>query len=189
MAYNRKPDENGLTTDKQRRFVEEYLIDKNATQAAIRAKYSKRTAQRMGSENLSKPPIKAAIEAGLEKLRYKADVSARRVLEELKCLSYADPGQLFDELKAGSLIPPYKLPEALRRAISGIDVVEKTTKRGVKTVTYKYKFWDKNKALDMINRHVGLYELDNEQRQPVILQAPVVEKGGGKPAIEDHSQK
>lgn len=48
-------------TDKQASFVSEYLIDLNATQAAIRAKYSEKTAQQVGSENLSKPVIQEAI--------------------------------------------------------------------------------------------------------------------------------
>ena len=50
-------------TDKQKRFCDEYLIDLNATQAAIRAGYSKKTANRIATENLSKPVIKAFIEA------------------------------------------------------------------------------------------------------------------------------
>lgn len=49
-------------TEKQRRFCDEYLIDLNATQAAIRAGYSKKTANRIGPENLSKPVIKEYIE-------------------------------------------------------------------------------------------------------------------------------
>ena len=48
-------------TPKQQRFVEEYLIDLNATQAAIRAGYSKHTAHSIGHENLSKPEIVAAL--------------------------------------------------------------------------------------------------------------------------------
>lgn len=50
-------------TEKQKRFCDEYLIDLNATQAAIRAGYSKKTANRTGPENLSKPVIKAYIDA------------------------------------------------------------------------------------------------------------------------------
>ena len=53
-------------TTKQRCFVDEYLIDLNATQAAIRAGYSEKTAQRIGSENLSKPLVKKAIQAAIE---------------------------------------------------------------------------------------------------------------------------
>ena len=52
----------GKLTDKQKRFVEEYLVDLNATQAAIRAGYSEKTAYSIGVENLRKPEIKKAIE-------------------------------------------------------------------------------------------------------------------------------
>lgn len=60
----RKPSTDKLT-DKQKRFVDEYLIDLNATQAAIRAGYSAKTAGAIGEENLKKPEIKAAIDAAM----------------------------------------------------------------------------------------------------------------------------
>ena len=56
-----RPGKNGLT-DKQKRFCDEYLCDMNATQAAIRAGYSKRTAYRTGADNLKKPQIRAYID-------------------------------------------------------------------------------------------------------------------------------
>ena len=58
-------------TQKQKRFVDEYLVSGNATQAALKAGYSKKTAQRMGSENLSKPLIKRAIEKKAAELESK----------------------------------------------------------------------------------------------------------------------
>ena len=54
-------------TEKQRRFVDEYLIDLNATQAAIRAGYSKKTAKQIGTENLAKPAIKTYIDEQMTK--------------------------------------------------------------------------------------------------------------------------
>ena len=56
-----RPGKNGLT-DKQKSFCDEYLCDMNATQAAIRAGYSKRTAYRTGADNLKKPQIRAYID-------------------------------------------------------------------------------------------------------------------------------
>lgn len=70
-------------TAKQRRFVAEYLIDLNATQAAIRAGYSQKTARSVGSENLTKPDIAAAIAKGARKQAEKADISAQDVLQGL----------------------------------------------------------------------------------------------------------
>lgn len=68
-------------TDKQRRFVEEYCVDFNATQAAIRAGYSENTARQMGSENLSKPNIAGAIEDRMERLSMSAGEATKRLTE------------------------------------------------------------------------------------------------------------
>ena len=70
-------------TPKQQRFVEEYLIDLNATQSAIRAGYSKKTAQEIGSENLSKPMVAKAIAEAQEKLSNKAQVTVEMVVQGL----------------------------------------------------------------------------------------------------------
>ena len=70
-------------TPKQQRFVEEYLIDLNATQAAISAGYSEKTAQEIGSENLSKPMVAKAIAEAQEKLSNKAQVTVEMVVQGL----------------------------------------------------------------------------------------------------------
>ncbi len=68
---------------KQQRFVEEYLVDHTATQAAIRAGYSPKTAYSIGHENLKKPEIAAAIAAGEARLRRKTEVSIRSMTDEM----------------------------------------------------------------------------------------------------------
>lgn len=68
---------------KQERFVAEYLIDLNATQAAIRAGYSKKTARQTGAENLSKPAIREAIAEGQVKRAAKLEVTQERVITGL----------------------------------------------------------------------------------------------------------
>lgn len=70
--------------DRQRQFVEEYLIDLNATQAAIRAGYSKKSAAYIGMENLRKPHIAAAIQAEMDKRSAKAELTAAYVLESIQ---------------------------------------------------------------------------------------------------------
>lgn len=70
-------------TDKQKKFCDEYLIDCNATQAAIRAGYSERTAYSTGNENLKKPEIKTYIDEQLEKIHNKKTADAQEVLEYL----------------------------------------------------------------------------------------------------------
>lgn len=83
--YHQSPRPNTLTT-KQERFVEEYLVDFNATQAAIRAGYSKRTARSVGAENLTKPDIAAALEKARAAMAERANLSAGQVLERLEGL-------------------------------------------------------------------------------------------------------
>lgn len=70
-------------TDKQKRFCDEYLIDCNATQAAIRAGYSPKTAKQTGCENLAKPDLKAYIDERLEEMHNEKTADAQEVLEYL----------------------------------------------------------------------------------------------------------
>lgn len=70
-------------TDKQKRFCDEYLIDCNATQAAVRAGYSPKTAKQTGCENLSKPDLKAYIDERLEEMHNEKTADAQEVLEYL----------------------------------------------------------------------------------------------------------
>ena len=76
-------------TAKQERFVDEYLADLNATQAAIRAGYSEKTARAMGHENLTKPDIEEAIAEALKARRQRTEITQDRVLEELAVLAFA----------------------------------------------------------------------------------------------------
>ena len=110
-----------MLAPKQQRFVEEYLVDLNATQAASRAGYSKRTAQRIGSENLCKPLIAEAIAEHRAKVSEAAEVDAAWVLTRLK-----------------------KEAEGANTAAARVS------------------------ALDKLAKHLGLYERDNAQSQPVI---------------------
>ena len=70
-------------TDKQQRFVDEYLVDLNATQAAIRAGYSAKTAGQIGDQNLKKLEIQAAIQRRKKELSEKTKITQQMVLEEL----------------------------------------------------------------------------------------------------------
>lgn len=85
---------------RQQRFVDEYLIDFNATQAAIRAGYSKRTARSMASENLTKPDIQAAIAAARVKQQERTQITADAVLREAWNIATADVRELV-QVKVG----------------------------------------------------------------------------------------
>ena len=83
-------------TAKQQRFIEEYPVDLNATQAAIRAGYSRRTAFVIGYENLKKPHIKAPIQKKLAELSRNAGITAERVLNELAAVAFGNIYDLID---------------------------------------------------------------------------------------------
>ena len=95
-------------TPKQQRFVEEYLVDLNATQAAIRAGYSETTARQQGCENLTKPNIQDAIAEAMQERSERTELSQDWVLSELQNVRAA-------AMKAGNLAAANKSLELLGR--------------------------------------------------------------------------
>lgn len=85
----------GLTA-KQEKFVDEYLVDLNATQAAIRAGYSPGTARQMGAENLSKPDIQVAVSEARKRQQARTEITADRVLQEIVSVALADARELVE---------------------------------------------------------------------------------------------
>ena len=143
-------------TEKQRRFVSEYLINLNATQAAIRAGYSEKCAAEQGYDNLRKPQIAAAIAEGQAKRFEKAELSADRVLEEMRRIALADPLAYWDE--DGDLKPIKELTAEQAAALAGFEVVIKNAKAGDNQTdtVHKIKFWDKVRMLEQLGKHFGL---------------------------------
>lgn len=146
--------------DKQRRFVDEYLIDLNATQAAIRAGYSEKTAEWIGPRLVTKSHVAEAIEQGMQQRGERTGVTADRVLQEAARLALFDPRKLFRA--DGSPVPINELDDDTAAAIAGIEVVTLGGEEGP-AIVKKYKINDKNSALEKLFRHHGLYKKDNEQ--------------------------
>ena len=143
-------------TNKQTKFIDEYFIDLNATQAAIRSGYSKKTARKIGQENLTKPDILNAIKQRRKELSDATKINQERILNEEKSIAFFDLGKLFKT--DGSLIPLGELPEEVRRGISGFEIIE-TPILGTKKIkrTYKYKLNDKGRSLERVGKHLGMY--------------------------------
>jgi phage terminase small subunit len=124
----------GVLTPKQRRFVDEYLVDLNATQAAIRAGYSarraasSRTAHVIGPENLGKPEIAAAVREAIDARAARTLVEADRVLHELSRVAFSDIRTLFDE--QGALRNVADLSDDEAAAVAAVGVVEQFEGRG-----------------------------------------------------------
>ncbi|WP_239379212.1 terminase small subunit, partial [Pseudomonas aeruginosa] len=81
-------------TDKQRRFVDEYLVDLNATQAAIRAGYSAKRADAIGHENLRKPEVAAFLAERQQELQERTEITQDMVLKRYWEIATADPNEL-----------------------------------------------------------------------------------------------
>jgi hypothetical protein len=114
---------NGALTDKQLRFVEEYLIDFNATQAAIRAGYSARTANEQGAQNLAKLSIGDAIRLRIGQLSKRAEIDADQILGEIDTLALSDLGDVFDQTaEALRMRPIGEWPDHFRRSVSSLKV-------------------------------------------------------------------
>ena len=100
-------------TAKQQCFVAEYLVDLNATQAAIRAGYSEKTARAMGHENLTKPDIEEAIAEALKERRLRTEITQDRVLEELAAIGFAEVPEETDVRVSDKLVALEKLAKHL----------------------------------------------------------------------------
>jgi phage terminase small subunit len=147
-------------TAKQRRFAMEYLVDLNATQAAIRAGYSPNGASVTGCRLLADPKIQAVVQKHNRKREERTEITADRVLKEMARLAFADIGQAFDE--NGGLLPIHKMPEDVRRAVASVETDELAdgsgAERAVVGQTRKVKTWDKPRVLEMLAKHLGLFE-------------------------------
>lgn len=149
-------------TPKQIRFVDEYLVDFNATQAAIRAGYSKKTAAFIGAENLKKPKIAEEIARRQKDLQRRTEVTQDRVVKELARVAFADASDyvcvetLTYENEDGTVSPIQvvspkdtdTLSDDQRAAIASI-------KQGANGV--EVKLCDKIKALELLGRHIGMF--------------------------------
>lgn len=151
-------------TPKQERFVAEYLIDLNATQAAIRSGYSPRTADKIGAQLLGKTGVAAAVRAAMALRATRVQVEADGVLQEIARVAFFDPRKLFDT--EGQPLPIHQLDDDTAAGIAGLETATERTRGGDAGVTVirKYKIADKNSALEKLAKHVGLYAMDNSQK-------------------------
>ncbi len=143
-------------TPKQRRFVEEYLIDLNATQAAIRAGYSHKTARQIGEQNLSKLDIANAIAKAQNARIERTEINADYVLKRLVEIDQMDALDILYE--DGTLKPISQWPKVWRQYLSGLDIMEMSAGGDSDNLAFikKIKWPDKVKNLELIGKHVSV---------------------------------
>lgn len=152
-------------TLKQRLFIAEYLIDGNASRAAIAAGYSEKTAGSIGHENLQKPEIASEIEKRAIKRAEKLDITADRVLAEIGKLAFLDPRKFFREDGTPKQIE--ELDDETAMSLAGMEVLEQFEGSGDdrKFVGYvkKYKLADKGQNLERLGRYFKMFTDKVEQ--------------------------
>ena len=141
-------------TKKQKLFVDEYLIDLNATQAAIRAGYSPDTAKAIGSENLTKPDISAQINKAMAERSKRTGVNADRVVMELAKIAFINAVDVINAEDA--TLKDDAAPEDTA-AIQSVKVKTFPTKDGA-GVEREIKMADKIKALELLGKHLGMFK-------------------------------
>ena len=166
--------------DKQQRFVEEYLIDLNATQAAIRAGYSEKSAGQMAHEMLKKHEIQEALSEAMKAREERTQITQDRVLAELAKIGFSDIRKVVKwgntelrstEDESGELVEAY---HGLRLVAS--DEIDDSTAAAISEISegregLKVKFHDKRASLVDIGRHLGMFkdklQLSGDAENPV----------------------
>ena len=144
----------GKLTPRQSMFVKEYLVDLNATQAAIRAGYSKKTAGQQGERLLKDVEIAAYVQAGMAKRSAKVEINADYVLARLAEIDRMDVLDIMNDDM--TLKPVSAWPSSWRRYLSGFDVAEMKDGQDAIGVLKKIKWPDKVKNLELLGKHIGV---------------------------------
>jgi phage terminase small subunit len=156
-------------TPKQQRFIGEYLIDLNATQAYIRAGYSPKGAKTSASHLLANPNVWAAVAAGQAVHLERAGITKQRVLEELRRIAFLDPRRFWERVEivvvaGGPAVTVVRLKDITElgpeeaAALASFEAVIKNAAAGdrVTDLVHKIKFWNKLDALNALAQHLGL---------------------------------
>jgi len=147
-------------------FVAAYLTNgSNATAAAAAAGCTAREMRKAGSKLLHQPEVQRLLAASAQKVAELAGMTTERWATELRRVTYSMPGNLFGA--DGELIPVHLLPPDVQASIASI-------KFGPDGRTVLYKFWDKTVGLQIMARHMGLYERDNAQQSDIRVRVELV---------------
>src|SRR5512139_4065308 len=145
------------TAERRKAFVQAYISNgHNATQAAIAAGYSERTAGQIGARLLKNVQIQREMALAARDVADIVGLETKRTVQEVARVSYFDPLGLLDP--DGKLLPLDKMHPDVRACIASMDFDP-----GTGRVT-KVRFWDKNAALEKAMKHHGLYERDNSRK-------------------------
>jgi phage terminase small subunit len=154
-------------TKKQKAFVDEYLIDLNATQAAIRAGYSVISARQIADENMSKPDIQNAIAKSMAERSKRTGISQDLIVQELSKIARV---KITDIVNDECEIKPDVSDDDLA-CIESIKIKQFPTKSGEMGIEREIKLSSKLKALELLGKHLGMWndKLDVNLNIPVVI--------------------
>lgn len=150
---------------KQERFCEEYLIDLNATQAAIRSGYSVHSAKDIGSENLTKPDIRARIDAALAERSKRTGINADRVLRELGRIAFVNAVDVIN-MQDATVKGDAERDDTAAIASVKVKVIPGEDGDGVER---EIRLADKLKALELCGKHLGMFKDTQDTNVPVTV--------------------
>lgn len=146
---------------RQSRFVDEYMVDLNATQAAIRAGYSVKTADDLGRKQLQKPAVAAALAERQAERERRTQITADAVVLELAKVAFANMADYMRPGPDGDAVLDFsKLTREQAAALAEVTVEDFKEGRGEDARTVrriKFKLHDKLSALEKLGRHLGLF--------------------------------
>lgn len=148
---------NALPNARHERFAREYLLDGNATQAAVRAGYASRNADVTGPRLLGKAGIARRVAELQAELAARLEISAERVLREVARIAFADPRRFFRP--DGSLKAVGVLDDDSAAALASFETVLKAVPvgEGETEEVRRVRFWDKLAALNLLGKHLNLF--------------------------------
>lgn len=153
-------------TEKQAAFVREYLIDLNATQAAIRAGYSEKTAEVIGYENLNKPQISEILDKARKQRVTATKIDAAYVMTRLAEIDAMDVLDILNDDM--SFKPLREWPKVWRQTLSGVDIAEmfegSGDSREMVGLLKKIKWPDKVKNLELLGKHIGVQAFSEKKQ-------------------------
>jgi len=150
-----------MLNDQQKRFCEEYIVDFNGTRSATKAGY--KSAKTQASRLLSQDNIQQYVQELIQKRSKRVNVTSDMVISELAKLAFLDLDDLYCDI-TGELLPIEEMGEKAKAAICSLETTSVRVGKDSYQKVRVAKTYSKEKALELLGKHLGIYEADNKQK-------------------------
>ena len=156
-----------MMTPKKKKFAKEYIIDLNATQAAIRSGYSKKTAKSQGQRLLTDDDIHYQLEKEIKKREKRTEITGDMIVKELATVAFVKESDFYHDDGRVKLLS--ELTDSQKSALASFGVKSVHIGDGEYEEIPIFKMQDKMKALEMLGKHFGIFEKDNSQSKTELI--------------------